>query len=266
MDPTQTPIIPTHSPHFHRPTAHEPQDNTSLHPSHYPATTMPRDPQPQYASEPLYGPAGGPMSQAIPLHGPVSHPDGPREYTYSHVQHLSQFSPHPPTEQSPGSSGSRPADDERNIPDQSFAYTEPYNRGPDSSQPPSPGHEPGSNPGGAGANHYPSSSGVPRLPPILQVEKQQVTTSATQLASASRRRNEAHFVCPVPGCGSTFTRRFNLRGNFVTLKLLNISNDLFAGHLRSHTEERPYVCEWPGCKKGFARQHDCKYVDPMIFV
>ncbi|KNZ72911.1 Transcriptional regulator CRZ1 [Termitomyces sp. J132] len=202
---------------------------------------MPRDPQPQYASEPLYGPAGGPMSQAIPLHGPVSHPDGPREYTYSHVQHLSQFSPHPPTEQSPGSSGSRPADDERNIPDQSFAYTEPYNRGPDSSQPPSPGHEPGSNPGGAGANHYPSSSGVPRLPPILQVEKQQVTTSATQLASASRRRNEAHFVCPVPGCGSTFTRRFNLRG-----------------HLRSHTEERPYVCEWPGCKKGFARQHDCK--------
>ncbi|KAF9529188.1 hypothetical protein CPB83DRAFT_852826 [Crepidotus variabilis] len=100
----------------------------------------------------------------------------------------------------------------------------------------------GSNNGtGAGANHYPSSSGVPRLPPILQVEKQQVTTSATQLASASRRRNEAHFVCPVPGCGSTFTRRFNLRG-----------------HLRSHTEERPYVCEWPGCKKGFARQHDCK--------
>lgn len=53
---------------------------------------------------------------------------------------------------------------------------------------------------------------MPRLPPILQVEKQQVTTSATQAASASRRRNEAHFMCPVPGCGSTFTRRFNLRG------------------------------------------------------
>ena len=53
---------------------------------------------------------------------------------------------------------------------------------------------------------------MPRLPPIMQVEKQQVTTSATQAASASRRRNEANFVCPVPGCGSTFTRRFNLRG------------------------------------------------------
>ncbi|KDQ21281.1 hypothetical protein BOTBODRAFT_99602 [Botryobasidium botryosum FD-172 SS1] len=80
-----------------------------------------------------------------------------------------------------------------------------------------------------------------RLPPILQVEKQHVTTTATQAASASRRRNDALFKCPVPGCGSTFTRRFNLRG-----------------HLRSHTEERPFVCEWPGCGKGFARQHDCK--------
>jgi hypothetical protein len=56
------------------------------------------------------------------------------------------------------------------------------------------------------------SSSTTRLPPILQVEKQTVTTSATQAASASRRRNEANFQCPVPGCGSTFTRRFNLRG------------------------------------------------------
>lgn len=67
-----------------------------------------------------------------------------------------------------------------------------------------------------GPSTYPSSSNVPRLPPILQVEKQQVTTSATQAASASRRRNEAHFICPVPGCGSTFTRRFNLRGMYST--------------------------------------------------
>jgi hypothetical protein len=51
-----------------------------------------------------------------------------------------------------------------------------------------------------------------RLPPILQVEKQHVTTTATQAASATRRKNEAVFKCPVPGCGSTFTRRFNLRG------------------------------------------------------
>lgn len=61
---------------------------------------------------------------------------------------------------------------------------------------------------------------MPRLPPILQVEKQQVTTSATQAASASRRRNEAHFMCPVPGCGSTFTRRFNLRGTLSVVHCL----------------------------------------------
>ncbi|KAF8520422.1 hypothetical protein BU17DRAFT_75660 [Hysterangium stoloniferum] len=82
---------------------------------------------------------------------------------------------------------------------------------------------------------------VPRLPPILQVERHQVTTTATQAASANRRRNEATFRCPVPGCGSTFTRRFNLKG-----------------HLRSHTSERPFACDWPGCDKAFARQHDCK--------
>ncbi|KAI0949352.1 hypothetical protein AcW1_008988 [Taiwanofungus camphoratus] len=64
---------------------------------------------------------------------------------------------------------------------------------------------------GNGDRSHAGPSVMPRLPPILQVEKQQVTTSATQAASASRRRNEAHFVCPVPGCGSTFTRRFNLR-------------------------------------------------------
>ncbi|KAG8956175.1 hypothetical protein FRC04_004251 [Tulasnella sp. 424] len=78
------------------------------------------------------------------------------------------------------------------------------------------------------AYRYESFSQVPRLPPILQVERTRVTTSATQAASAQRRRNDATFKCPVPG------------------------------HLRSHTEEKPYICSWPECAKGFARQHDCK--------
>ncbi|KAK0485793.1 hypothetical protein IW261DRAFT_1452101 [Armillaria novae-zelandiae] len=163
--------------------------------------------------------------------GPATEPDGPRTYTYIAAPNSVAFAPddaHPSDlpEKDPEVSSSRPGR---------------------SSQSP----EASSSQGGVGANHYPSASGVPRLPPILQVEKQQVTTSATQLASANRRRNEAHFQCPVPGCGSTFTRRFNLRG-----------------HLRSHTEERPYhdckrhqalhtakaqanVCQ--GCKKTFSR-------------
>ncbi|KZV94742.1 hypothetical protein EXIGLDRAFT_611428 [Exidia glandulosa HHB12029] len=73
------------------------------------------------------------------------------------------------------------------------------------------------------------------------VSRPHVTTPATANASSSRRKSEANFVCPVPGCGSTFTRHFNLKG-----------------HLRSHNEERPFKCKWPGCGKGFARQHDCK--------
>ncbi|KAJ6594087.1 hypothetical protein B0H19DRAFT_1093707 [Mycena capillaripes] len=164
--------------------------------------------------------------QPIPLHGPATHPEGPQGYG----------NPHPPPPP--------PENIQRPEPHANETYYQPtaaelYSR---AQQGPPPGEgQDGMPPGGPGVNHYPSSNGVPRLPPILQVEKQQVTTSATQLASASRRRNEAHFVCPVPGCGSTFTRRFNLRG-----------------HLRSHTEERPYVCDWPNCKKGFARQHDCK--------
>lgn len=94
---------------------------------------------------------------------------------------------------------------------------------------------------GADGGYSSGGSTPPRLPPILQVEKQQVTTSATQAASASRRRNEAHFICPVPGCGSTFTRRFNLRGPlcpayslFRTLLLLSLIPHLkvICGHTR----------------------------------
>ncbi|GAW03722.1 calcineurin responsive transcription factor prz1 [Lentinula edodes] len=75
----------------------------------------------------------------------------------------------------------------------------------------------------------------------LVVSKPTVTTGRTKAASHNRRKQEATFVCPVPGCGSTFTRSFNLKG-----------------HIRSHNEEKPFLCHWPGCNKGFARQHDCK--------
>lgn len=77
-----------------------------------------------------------------------------------------------------------------------------------------------------------------------KVAKMRVTSQATEVASQSRRTNSGIFKCPIPGCGSTFTRHFNLKG-----------------HLRSHNDERPYKCTYDGCPKsivGFARQHDCK--------
>ena len=49
--------------------------------------------------------------------------------------------------------------------------------------------------------------------------------------------SHAHYLV-----GSTFTRGFfNLKG-----------------YLRSHFEENLYKCHWPGCGKGFAKEHDCK--------
>jgi hypothetical protein len=157
-------------------------------------------------------PMGNIYHQAIPADGPDNQPDGPRSFTYVHPPHMSF----------PGSSTASDTHPEHMIvvpgPEPKYYApnaTELYNHAQNISLSPSPGPDT-TNQGGAGANHYPSANGVPRLPPILQVEKQQVTTSATQLASASRRRNEANFACPVPGCGSTFTRRFNLRGSQFT--------------------------------------------------
>ena len=44
------------------------------------------------------------------------------------------------------------------------------------------------------------------------VSKQTVTSERTAGASHRRRKQDANFLCPVPGCGSTFTRSFNLKG------------------------------------------------------
>ncbi|KAJ7285247.1 hypothetical protein C8J57DRAFT_1170543 [Mycena rebaudengoi] len=78
-------------------------------------------------------------------------------------------------------------------------------------------------------------------PGLVHVSKQNSTAVRTSKVLHNRRKQEATFICPVPGCGSTFIRSFNLKG-----------------HIRSHNEEKSFLCNWPGCGKGFARQHDCK--------
>ncbi|OJT10459.1 hypothetical protein TRAPUB_13058 [Trametes pubescens] len=105
----------------------------------------------------------------------------------------------------------RSADDSQRAPQAAMLYAQSQQLPPIQSNSIAPPATRGRSSSLIAASAYPQGGNVPRLPPIMQVEKQQVTTSATQAASASRRRNEANFVCPVPGCGSTFTRRFNLR-------------------------------------------------------
>ncbi|KAF5327750.1 hypothetical protein D9619_004734 [Psilocybe cf. subviscida] len=94
---------------------------------------------------------------------------------------------------------------------------------------------------GASSNGGGDDTSVGNGSAIEGVAKPTVTTGRTANASIARRKQEANFACTIPGCNSTFTRGFNLKG-----------------HLRSHFEQKPYKCHWPGCGKGFARQHDCK--------
>lgn len=56
------------------------------------------------------------------------------------------------------------------------------------------------------------ATGADRVP--MNIAKVNVTTPSTADASQKRRKQPAHFLCPVPGCGSTFTRHFNLKGTF----------------------------------------------------
>jgi len=65
-----------------------------------------------------------------------------------------------------------------------------------------------------------SSGGSRGATPSAIVARPNVTTSATADASMKRRINDAKFVCPVPGCGSTFTRHFNLKGMRPFLRLM----------------------------------------------
>ena len=50
---------------------------------------------------------------------------------------------------------------------------------------------------------------------MVTVSKQTVTSERTAGASHRRRKQDANFLCPVPGCGSTFTRSFNLKGALI---------------------------------------------------
>ena len=74
---------------------------------------------------------------------------------------------------------------------------------------------------GGSVYHTPgqSPSPAPQLTVDSSVPKPTVTTGRTANASHKRRKQDATFICPVPGCGSTFTRSFNLKGEMFFLNL-----------------------------------------------
>ena len=68
---------------------------------------------------------------------------------------------------------------------------------------------------GGSTYHTPgqSPSPTPQLTLESSVPRPTVTTGRTADASQKRRKQDATFSCPIPGCGSTFTRSFNLKGD-----------------------------------------------------
>ena len=83
--------------------------------------------------------------------------------------------------------------------------------------------------------------------------------ASTAGTSDHRKMRNANFLCPVPGCGSSFTRSFDLKGAFsiqhIGWQRVPIT---LAGHMRAHNEERGFQCKWPGCGKHFAQEQDYK--------
>jgi hypothetical protein len=57
--------------------------------------------------------------------------------------------------------------------------------------------------------------------PIL---KQEVASAATQAAAQKRRTSNAPYICPIEGCGATFTRDFNLKSMSAALWFYHFSD------------------------------------------
>lgn len=76
---------------------------------------------------------------------------------------------------------------------------------------------------------------------------------------------EKSFRCEYEGCGKLYTTAHHLKVNATTFKVcvrrgftptldppLNLRHLVLQVHERSHTGDKPYVCEFPTCGKKFA--------------
>ncbi|KAF6755408.1 krueppel-like factor 16 [Ephemerocybe angulata] len=130
----------------------------------------------------------------------------------------------------------------------------------------------------ARASPYPSPNASPRvrygeLELDLEVENKRdipggVPSAGFENEGGAERADVVEVAGGWAGCapgmmGSEAVPPVVSKPNVTTLRTANASHKRRKQggpvcHIRSHNEEKPFVCHWPGCGKGFARQHDCK--------
>jgi hypothetical protein len=80
------------------------------------------------------------------------------------------------------------------------------------------------------------------------VIKRKVASDAIVTASHGRRKKEARFVCPIPGCDATFTANHNLKSMLCVPFQFScgLANSFAIDHLNSHNGIKDFKCEFCG--------------------
>jgi hypothetical protein len=99
-----------------------------------------------------------------------------------------------------------------------------------------------------------------QIPGLAEPGLRPVATPSVVAASKSRRsgKGEPQFQCPIEGCGTTFTREFNLNRASLVQTRITLAKCICSStdHLNSHYGIKPFSCRWEGCSWAFGRAYD----------